>query len=130
MNGRVFQSGDRSGKNPDWYWTRGLHDAQVTHVEYKEISTDYRQRNSLVLHLDAAHAMFDTGIVSIELRNYKILLDESPVGGYPEGGIAGCYWMQDVLTWENSKYILDIVLLGEDDFHFRVRFEDALVHRK
>ena len=130
MNARVFQSGDHSGKNPDWYWTRGLHDAQVTHVEFKEDPTDFRHRNSLVLHLDATQALFDTGIASIELRNYKILLDESPIGGYPEDGIAGCYWMQDVLTWENSKYILDIVLLGEDDFHFRVRFEDALIHRK
>lgn len=130
MNSRVFHSGDRSGKNPDWYWKKGLHDAQVTHVEIKENPTDYRHRNSLILHLDASQAMFDTGITAMELRNYKILLDESSIGGYPDGGIVGCYWMQDVLTWEKGKYILDILLLGEDDFHFIVRFEEALVHRK
>lgn len=90
----------------------------------------FRHRSSLVLHLDASQAMFDTGINAIELRNYKILLDESPIGGYPDSGIGGCYWMQDVLTWENGKYILDLILLGKDDFRFRVRFEDAVVHRK
>lgn len=130
MNARVFQSGDHSGKNPDWYWKKGLHDAEVTHVEIKENPTDYRHRNSLFLHLDASQAMFDTDVASIELRNYKILLDESPIGGYPDSGIAGCYWMQDVLTWEKDKYILDIILLGEDDFHFIVRFEDAKVIHK
>lgn len=130
MNARIFHSGDRSGRNPDWYWRSGLHDAEITHVDIQEIPTDFRHRNSLILHLDASQAMFDTGVAAIELRNFKILLDESPVGGYPDGGIEGCYWMQDVLTWENGKYILDIALLGEDDFHFIIRFEDAQVHRK
>ena len=130
MTSRVFSSGDRSGQNPHWYWRKGLHDAEITHVDIKENPMDSRHRNSLILHLDASQAMFDTGINAIELRNYKILLDESPIGGYPDSGIGGCYWMQDVLTWENGKYILDLILLGEDDFRFRIRFEDAVVHRK
>ena len=127
MNAPIFHSGDRSAKNPDWYWHKGLHDAEITHVD---IPMDFRHRSSLILHLDASQAMFVTGIAAIELRNFKILLDESPMGGYPDGGIEGCYWMQDVLTWENGKYILDLTLLGEDDFRFRIRFEDAVVHRK
>ena len=134
MKARVFSSGDHSGKNPGWYWTKGLHDAEITHVDALEHPIDYRQanpiRNSLILHLNASQAMFDSRITAIELKNYKILLDESPIGGYPDTGIGGCYWMQDVLTWENGKYILDLILLGEDDFRFCVRFEDALVHRK
>ena len=130
MTARVFSSGDRSGQNPHWYWHKGLHDAEITHVDIKENPMDFRQRTSLILHLDASQAMFDTGINAIELHNYKILLDESPICGYPDSGIGGCYWMQDVLTWETGKYILDIVLLGEDDFHFVIRFEDAQVHRK
>ncbi len=130
MRTRVFHSGDLSGKNPGWYWKKGLHDAEVTHMEVTENPRDYRHRNSLTLHLNASQAMFDTGITAIEFRNFKILLDESPAGGYPDSGIAGCYWMQDVLTWEKGKYILDILLLGEDDFHYRIRFADALVHRK
>ena len=130
MKARLFHSGDCSGRNPGWYWTRGLHDAKITRVEIRENPGDYRNRNRLILHLDTSQAMFDTAITAIELHNYKILLDESPIGGYPDTGIRGCYWMQDVLSWENGKYILDMILLGEDDFHFRVRFEDALVYRK
>lgn len=98
MNARRFDSGDRSTKNPDWYWHKGLHDAEITHVDIQENPMGFRHRSSLVLHLDTSQAMFDTGINAIELRNYKILLDESPIGGYPDSGIGGCYWMQDVLT--------------------------------
>ncbi len=130
MSARIFHSGDRSGKNPNWYWRNDLHDAEVIHVEFHEDPGDYRNRNRMILHLDSSQAMFDTGIKAIELRNCKVLLDESPIGGYPDSGIGGCYWMQDVLTWENGKYILDIILLGEDDFHFTIRFEDAVIHRK
>lgn len=128
MKARMFHSGDCSGKNPDWYWPKGLHDSEITHVEIRENPGDYR--NQLILHLDTSQAMFDTSITAIELQNFKILLDESPIGGYPDTGIGGCYWMQDVLTWDYGKYILDLILLGEDDFHFRIRFEDARVHRK
>ena len=131
---RSFSSGDRSGRNPSWYWHRGLHDACVTGVEKIEHEYDYRHpkphRNSLVLHLDTSEAMFDTGIKSIELQNYKIIRDESEMGGYPESWIEGCYWMQDVLTWEKDKYILELILLGEDDFFFTIQFENAQVNRK
>lgn len=134
MSVRRFSSGDLSGKNPDWYWRAGLHDAQILRVAYLDLEYDYRARNpirnALVLHLDASQAMFDTDVTAIELQNYKILLDESSKGGYADDGIVGCYWMQDVLTWENGKYILNIILLGEDDFHLTVQFDSALVFRK
>ena len=52
------------------------------------------------------------------------------MGGYPESWIEGCYWMQDVLTWEKDKYILELILLGEDDFFFTIQFENAQVNRK
>lgn len=134
MHVRRFSSGDRSGKNPEWYWKAGLHDAKVTRLDTLEFDYDYRQgvphRNSLVIHLNASGALFDTKVAAIELKNCKILRDDSPLGGYPDCGIAGCYWMQDVLSWENGKYRLEITLLGEDDFLFIVQFDDATVHRK
>lgn len=134
MHIRKFASGDLSGKHPAWYWKAGLHDAEVIRAELLELDYDYRQRNplrnALVLHLDASGALFDKAVTAIELRNYKILLDESSVGGYSDSGIAGCYWMQDILKWEQGNYILEITLLGEDDFRFTVQFEDALVTRK
>ena len=130
MTARVFSSGDQSGKNPHWYWRKGLHDAEITHVDITEPPKDFRQRPGLILHLESSQAMFDSEVTASELHNFKILLDESPTGGYPDSGISGCYWMQDVLTWDNGKYLLNIALLGEDDFHFVIRFEEAQVHRK
>lgn len=134
MHIRRFSSGDESGRNPPWYWKNGLHDAEITRIEKLEFDYDYRVknpvRNALVLHLDASGAMFDRSVKSIELCNYKILLDESPIGGYPDSGIGGCYWMQDRLKWENGMYILELILLGEDDFRFAIQFQDAVVTRK
>lgn len=134
MHIRKFASGDFSGQNPSWYWKAGLHDAEIVRVEKLAFDYDYRQknplRNSLILHLDASQAMFDRAITAIELQNYKILLDESSPGGYSGSGIEGCYWMQDVLKWESGRYILELTLLGEDDFRFTVQFQNAVVTRK
>ncbi len=134
MQVRRFSSGDRSGQDPEWYWKAGLHDAKVIRVDQLVHDHDYRlavpHRNSLVIHLNASGALFDTKVTAIVLKNYKILRDDSALGGYPDCGIAGCYWMQDVLSWENGKFKLEIILLGEDDFRFDVQFDEATVYRK
>ena len=134
MHVRRFSSGDHSCQDPEWYWKAGLHDAEVIRVDKLVHDYDYRlavpHRNSLVIQLNASSALFDTKVTSIALKNYKILRDDSPMGGYPDSGIVGCYWMQDVLSWENGKYRLEITLLGEDDFRFDVQFEEATVYRK
>ena len=128
-----YASGDHSGQNPTWYWTRGLHDALILRTEAIDLSYDHTRRNPVrscfQIHLDASTAMFDTSVQCIKLLNYKILLDDSAHGGYEGGGIEGCYWMQDILKFENGKYILEITALGEDDFKFIVRFDDAQVER-
>ena len=130
---RAFSSGDLSGQNPSWYWTNGLHDALILSVEQKDIPYDYTQRNPirncLKIRLDASDALYDTHITCINLFNYKILTDESSKGGYEEGGITGCYWMQDNLSYENGKYILEITALAEDDFRYVIRFDHAQVER-
>ena len=130
---RKYTSGDRSGRNPIWYWTRGLHDAMILHVETMDLPYDHTQpkpiRNCLKIYLDSSMAMFDTSVRCIKLLNYKILLDDSAHGGYEGGGIEGCCWMQDILKYENGKYILEITALGEDDFKFIILFDDAQIER-
>lgn len=126
---RYFASGDESGKNPDWYWKRGLHDAEITGVEERELDYDYTQpnpvRSCMTIRLDAKNAMFDIGVTAIHLYNYKVVRDESGTGGYGDG-LEGCYWMQDRLRFENGKYCLEITALGEEDFLYVVRFDFAL----
>ena len=130
---RKYASGDHSGQNPLWYWTRGLHDALILRTEAIDLSYDHTQRNPgrncFQIHLDASRAMFDTSIRCIKFFNYKILLDDSSFGGYEDGGINGCYWMQDILKYENGKYVLELTALGEDDFKFIILFDDAQVER-
>lgn len=130
---RRFHSGDCSGKDPEWYWKRGLHDAHILRTEALAFDYDYTQRNparnGLKIHLNASDAMFDTTVTCITLLNYKVLLDESANGGYEAGCIAGCYWMQDTLKYENGKYVLELVLLGEDDFKYVIQFENAEIQR-
>ena len=130
---RYFASGDDSGKNPEWYWKRGLHDALILGVEMQELQYDVTQRkpvrNVLTIRMNAEQAMFDTDLTAIRLYNYRVLTDESSMGGYGEG-LADCYWMQDRLRFENGKFILDIIALGEHDFHYIIRFDFAEVERK
>ncbi len=130
---RVYRSGVDSGEAPQWYWHRGLHDALVLGVETQELPYDVTQRkpvrNSMTIRLDARGAMFDTAVTAIRLYNYKVLRDESEVGGYG-AGLTDCYWMQDRLRCEKGKFILDITALGEDDFLYSVRFDFAEVERK
>lgn len=132
MNTRVFSSSDHTGKVPDWYWRKGLHDAHILRTEDILLPFDHTQpnpcRNCFTIHLDASQAMFDTGVKSISLYNYKVIVDESGIGGYGDG-LDGCYWMQDNLKYENGKYLLDIIALGEDDFHYIIRFEKASIER-
>ena len=130
---RKYASGDHSGQNPSWYWTRGLHDALILRTEAIDLSYDHAQRNPVrncfQIHLDASMAMIDTSIRCIKFFNYKILLDDSSCGGCEDGGIKGCYWMQDILKYENGKYVLELTALGEDDFKFIILFDDAQVER-
>ena len=130
---RVYRSGVDSGETPQWYWHRGLHDALVLGVETQELPYDVTQRkpvrNCMTIRLDAKGAMFDTTVTAIRLYNYKVLRDESEVGGYG-AGLTDCYWMQDRLRWEKGKFVLDITALGENDFQYSVRFDFAEVERK
>lgn len=130
---RYFSSGVESSEMPAWYWQRGLHDAWIVRVEEQKLDYDVTQRNPvrncMTIHLDAKGALYDTSVTAIRLFNYKVLRDESDVGGYGDG-LVDCYWMQDRLNCENGKYILDIIALGEDDYHYIVRFDFAEVERK
>ena len=67
---------------PEWYWTKGLHDAGITEVESFEFPFDYNKfigqkskydRNLLKLKIDSKGAIYDTSVKEIHFYNYKIL---------------------------------------------------------
>ena len=93
--------------NPDWYWTKGLHDAKVINVLFKNIDYEFTKRNPirnfLDIQLDSQKAMFDTTIKSIKLYNSKII----------EGDLdfIGWYWKDDKLIETTKGFELEITLI-------------------
>ena len=128
MKIRTFCGGDLSGKAPQWYWSLGLHDAEVLKTERIALDYDYTQRNPirncLKLHLDSSPCTYDTTVKTISLYNYKVL--QEPI----ERKIDGCWWFGDRLEFKHDAYLLTIALLDQRREHtFVVRFEHAEVER-
>ncbi len=125
---------ENNGSNyPDWYWVRGLHDAQITSVEELELPNNYKLRNPirnmLIIRLDSKQALFDYLVKEIKLYNYKIITSE-----ISSSDLQKSWWLSDRLTNENDKYRLNISLkrVGKqsiEDLEFVVQFSTAEVTR-
>ena len=68
---------------PEWYWTKGLHDAGIIEVESFEFPFDYNKfvgqkskynRNLLKLKIDSKGAIYDTSVKEIHFYNYRLRL--------------------------------------------------------
>lgn len=82
---------------PDWYWTRGLHDAVVLSVISRE--------NCLEICLDSTNAMLERDIKKISLFNYKIQTPEVTLGD-----LENTWWLRDnVQILPNRRYLLEII---------------------
>ena len=110
---------------PDWYWVRGLHDAQITsrlflQFEYAA-STQYR--NCLELTIDSNNAMFDTSIKAIKFFNCKELT--------PDIAVESSWWVRDNVDRVDKKYVARIELLSQKHtFTYAIRFEHCEVLRE
>ncbi len=122
---------------PEWYWTKGLHDAAIFDAEVFEFPFDYNKyigeknkynRNLFTLKIDAKGALFDNRVKEIRLFNYKILSDDIELRGRKK-----VWWFSDRLTKENGHYILEIDLQDFDsfpqEFTFKIKFERGEVDR-
>ena len=132
--GRRAEETENNGSNyPDWYWVRGLHDAQIVSVDELELPYDYKLRNPtrnvFVIRLDSAQALFDRSVKEIKLYNYKIL-----TAGASSSDLLKVWWLSDSLIKENDKFYLSISLqrCGHkiEDFDFAIQFSFAEVTRK
>ena len=84
-------------KLPDWYWTRGLHDAVVLSVISRE--------NCLEICLDSTNAMLERDIKKISLFNYKIQTPEVTLED-----LENTWWLRDnIQTLPNHRYLLEII---------------------
>ena len=124
MRGNIYCSGDMSGKNPNWYWNTGLHDAEIISAEHLALPYNYKEkdpiRNSLKLCLNTSGALYNREIKSITFLNYKVLT--------PDVEVEKTYWLQDVLKYKNDKFVLDITITDcNRESIFTVIFDDAKV---
>lgn len=102
----VYTSGDYSNKQPEWYRRNGLHDAKIIAAEFLELDPDYKSWNpvfnSLTLTMDLKQALYDMTVKKLTFCNCKILTPDIKIDGF--------YWLQDVLTYENDRFALNITV--------------------
>ncbi len=118
-------------KRPLWYWSQGLHDAEVTGVSELTLPVDWkatvRHWNCLSLGLDCRGALFETGIHRILLYNYRILSGDLELLRQPH-----TWWYSDKLEPDEKGYRLTVMFESahSDRFEIQIRFEDATIERK
>lgn len=112
---------------PDWYWSKGLHDAQIISYQTIELDYDYKQknpyRNCLEIKLNPTHALMDNKVSSIKFYNFKCNNLQ---------GLKDSWWMEDELTYNNKKYLLLLTTtkLNGELSKIEIFFDSAEVERK
>ncbi len=111
---------------PDWYWNKGLHDAEIKKISFQTLDYDYTQdnpiRNCLLVELDSRNALFDTKVTSIKFYNAKVNTGVIDVSGY--------WWVDDELSCNNKKYKLVIYIRNANEkASIQILFDSADILR-
>ena len=88
--------------SPEWYWTRGLHDANIISVTKKE--SDWNPTdNCLILKIDCDVALFEADITEIRFYNFKIKTNDFDISL-----LNGGWWLSDEIVTKGDHYLLDL----------------------
>lgn len=89
-------------KAPEWFWTHGLHDANIVSAMIKE--SDWNPTdNCLILKIDCGGALFEADIIEIRFYNFKILTSDFDINS-----LNGGWWLSDELTQKGDHYFLEL----------------------
>ena len=110
---------------PEWYWSHGLHDANIVSATKKESDwsvDDY----SLILKIDCEGALFETNITEIHFYNYKILTSNFDINV-----LNGGWWLSDELTSKDDGYLLNLTFDTKkcETRNLKIRFQKIKVIR-
>lgn len=110
---------------PEWYWDRGIHDAIILDIQFKELKYDYHSkkpiRNVLIIKLDSNQAMFDDTITSIWFYN--------TTSSDLNGEYKGWWWILDSISYSpDNKWYLDFQI-GSKSTHLK-NSESSLIMQK
>ena len=111
---------------PDWYWTRGLHDAKIISVEKKESGWNPLDKN-LIIKIDCDGALFEDSITDIILKRIMIKPADFDINL-----INGGWWLSDELSVKGNHYLLDLKFRTQKSKTKRVEFtfENAEVRKR
>lgn len=112
-----YHSGNYSGKNPTWYWTEGLHDAQITKVERKNDSAWPWLRFTINSEGALFSKVNEITFLDFEIEN-NVSLNEKYY-----------WWLEDKLTYEHGRYLLTLRLDTPKckEIIVKIRFREAKV---
>lgn len=123
---------NRFEEEPDWFWSLGLHDAEVIDISIQEISPDYSNPlplyNYMSIKLDSEHAIYERDITEIKFYNYKLKGFEAKLPTeFP------LFWMTETLEKiSENRFEIKIELVTERNKHrfIHMTFQTAQVFRK
>lgn len=116
---------------PEWYWERGLHDAQIVSAETMNLSPKHnakiRYHNCFVFNIDGEGALFEQDITEIRLYNFKIISSPFDISQMQMG-----WWITDELSENNGWYRLNLKYENKKckPHKVTISFETAEVTRK
>lgn len=96
----------KTKKFPEWYWTRGLHDAKIVSVKVKESDLNPND-NCLIFKMNGHGAMFEQDITEIRFLEFRFNKENFNINL-----LNGAWWLYDEITEKSGEYHL---LLEFDD---------------
>ncbi len=116
---------------PEWYWTRGLHDANIISVSELQLVPNYKEKNPkfncFEIELDCNNAIYERNIKRIRLFNYKIKTND-----FDKSLLNGGWWLTDEIINKGDYYLLDVKFETAKckTRHFEIAFKQAKVIRE
>lgn len=96
-----------------YYFGKGLHDAEVLQINEIQLSYDYHEknprRNYLEIKLNSSQALFDSNVKAVRLYNYKII----------EGDLSliGTWWLDDQIVSQGSFWVIKMQFRSQSAIH-------------
>ena len=117
---------------PEWYWSYGLHDAEILNIQRKELLADYNFKdpkyNRMEILLDCAGSLGEADVTKIIIYNHKIISDS-----LPKCEQCNVWWIGDKLSKTSEDYYkLELEFADESDKRYFpiITFQTAEVIRK
>ena len=117
---------------PEWYWTRGLHDAKILSVSELQLTPNYLEKNPKIncfkIELDCDNAMYEYNIKTIRLYNYKIKSNDLDINL-----LNGGWWLSDEIINKGDQYYFLNIKFDTAKCktkHLEIAFKQAEVIRK